>query len=528
MTIKRPSFEDTLIGYVQAGFQALECDTPEITRAENSIRRVAEQLGMNVYTWDVANGCNDDPPTEKKSPQQALDRVSSSVQGDGIFIFRNFHIFLRDPTVAQKWQLLVEQNMLSNAEHRCPVIILGTNVEMPKMLAATTTKIDFKLPTRDELETCFDFIHENAIQANPNRSEQTECPAEQRDKIIDSLRGLNAADAENVLSLCVIKHNGFADPVLMNTIEDEKAKILKRTNGLEYIHKDRIAEITDVGGFDLLKAWIEKRKVCFTPAAAENHIDPLKGVVLIGPPGTGKSLFGKVCAKVLEQPLVIADISSVFGSLVGQSEKQMDEMLASIDAMESAVILWDEADKMFSGAKDATGDSGVTRRIFGKALTWLQEKTSNVFVVMTMNSIAGIPPEFLRKGRFDEIFYTDLPAESERREIFEIHFKKRGVEDNFWSETEWEEVIKLTKNFVGSEIEDAVKTARLTAFTERGSGVPTFEEMKQCVKETITLAQLDKENIESIRKFCADRARPVSTVSRDKSKSGKSRNVTLT
>ncbi len=506
-------FTNKLVGYINSGFQAVQVDTPEITRAENAVRDAAERVGMPVFTWDIANGFNDEPPNEKKNPAQALDRVASSVEGNGVYIFRNFHVFLRDPIIAQKWQLLVEQNLLNNAQYRRPVVILGTNVEMPKMLKATTTAIDFSLPTRDELEQCFNFIQQGAIDANPDQEDTAACDDEQRNKIVDSLMGLSAQDAENVLSLCAWSHRGFNSADLLETIEDEKSKILKRSAGLEYIHKNRIPPVDDIGGFDLIKQWINQRKVCFTPAAAENHIDPMKGVVLLGAPGTGKSLFAKIVARELDLPLVIADVSSVFGSLVGQSEKQTDEMLAAIDAMDRAVVLWDEADKMFGGASDATGDSGVTRRIFGKILTWLQEKQSNVFVIMTMNRIKGIPPEFMRKGRFDEIFYTDLPDEKERKEILEIHLRKRGVDNpaDIFTEDEWKEVIKATQNFVGSELEDVVKSAKLVAFTERQAAEPRFDEMLKVIKETVTMATLDKENIDAIRAFCTERARPVSS-----------------
>ncbi len=493
----------------------------------------------SVYTWDIANGFSDDSPTDKKNPAQAMDRIASSVQSEGIFIFRNFHIWLRDPVLAQKWQLLIEQQMLSGdppeegaAPHRCPVVIVGTSVEMPNMLKSTTTELMFPLPDRSEMETAFNFVYEGALTVNPEHRDAIVCGDDQKDKIVDSLLGLAAQDAENVLSLCVVNHQGFNSPDLLETIEGEKAKILKRNSGLEYVHKNKIAHTADIGGFDNIKDWIEERKVCFTPAASENLIDPLKGVVLIGPPGTGKSLFGKAVARPLSLPLVICDVSAVFGSLVGQSEKNMDEMLASIDAMERAVVLWDEADKMFSGAKDAAGDSGVTRRIFGKVLTWLNEKTTNIFVVMTMNRIDGIPPEFLRKGRFDEIFYTDLPTAEERKEIISIHLRKRGCNDpeGLFTEDEWKEIVQVTDNLVGSELEDVVKSARLSAFTRTGTGRPEFTDMVRVATEMVPLSVLDKENVDSIRQFCRDRARPVSSSAKAVAHGGGrgNRNVTLT
>ena len=575
MNLVQQDFVDSIGYYIQSGRQALHVDTSEITRAEQGIKQAAEeiskpraarithleervaQLGqqitqlrndgrekavspliklqerlqgrldsqraeeeanrpdntqaMEFVTWDINNGFSDAP--QIKNPIQALGRVAEGMEGHVVCVFRNFHIFLRDPAVAQEWQLLVDRGMLSNSEYMRPVVIVGTNVEMPKMLQATTTVVDFPLPSEEELANVFDYVQAGARQSDLSKAQ---CSEEQRAKIVSSLRGLKSNEAGDVLALCVVKHGGFADEDLLETIEDEKAKMLKRTAGLTYVHKQKIASENEVGGFDVIKKWIAQRDVCFSAQAREHSIDPLKGLVLIGPPGTGKSLFGKVVARTLEQPLVIADISSVFGSLVGESEKRMREMLSTIDAMEQCVVLIDEADKVWGGANDSTGDSGVTRRIFGSFLTWLQEKQSQAFVIMTMNRIAGIPPEFLRKGRFDEIFYTDLPAEDERKEIFEIHLRKRGIENpsDVCSEDEWTELIAQTDGFVGSEIEDIVKSSRLTAFTDRNTGVPNFEELLVATKETVTLSVLDKENIEAIRKFCAERARPVSSSTR--------------
>ena len=591
MNIVQQDFVDAIAYYIQSGRQALFVDTSEITRAEQGVNQAAEDISltraarveklqkrlneleeraekfrsegraraaagvvelqsriqqhlstlqaaegsgtpennqpMGFVTCDINNGFTDAP--QITNPIKALQRVAEGMEGNVACVFRNFHIFLRDPAVAQEWQLLVDRGMLSNSDYMRPIIIVGTNVEMPKMLQATTTVVDFPLPSEDELANVFDYVQAGVRQSDLSKAQ---CTEEQRQKIISSLRGLKSNEAGDVLALCVVKHGGFAEEGLLETIEDEKAKLLKRTAGLTYVHKQKIASADEVGGFDVIKNWIAQRGVCFTAQAREHMIDPLKGLVLIGPPGTGKSLFGKVVARTLEQPLVIADISSVFGSLVGESEKRMREMLQTIDAMEQCVVLIDEADKVWGGANDSTGDSGVTRRIFGSFLTWLQEKESQAFVIMTMNRINGIPPEFLRKGRFDEIFYTDLPIEGERKAIFDIHLRKRGIEDpsSVCSEEEWHELVDQTDGFVGSEIEDVVKSARLASFTARNVGVPNFEELLLAIKETVTLSVLDKENIESIRKFCAERARPVSSSTRQAVSSGgrqRSRGVNL-
>jgi len=236
---------------------------------------------------------------------------------------------------------------------------------------------------------------------------------------------------------------------------------------------------------------------------------------------------GKSIARLLGLPLVILDFASVFVSLVGESERKLRDALRTVTALGGCVLLIDEADKAFGGAVDGNGDSGVTRRLFGQLLTWLTEKDDRTFVVLTMNRTRGIPPELLRKGRFDEVFYTDLPDEYERRAILSIHLGNRGIEPAIYNDKHWAELIRHTNEFVGSELEEVVKSARFLAFQGHGDGIPKFEELVAAITSTPPIARLDAENIKSIREFCKSRARPVARSKEMSPRLRSARNVSL-
>jgi SpoVK/Ycf46/Vps4 family AAA+-type ATPase len=240
----------------------------------------------------------------------------------------------------------------------------------------------------------------------------------------------------------------------------EKAAIVKKTGLLEVIDTD--TTLTDVGGLENLKDWLEARKDCFSEKARKFNITPPKGILLIGVPGTGKSLIAKAVASAWGRPMLRLDMGKVFGSLVGESESNLRKCLHMANAVSPCVLFVDELEKAFAGAKaGSSGDSGVTRRLFGSFLTWLQEKTADVFLVATANDVQDLPPELLRGGRFDSIFWVDLPDEIQRQEILSIHLKKVNRPVNMYN---IKELAQASTGFSGAEIEVWVKEALVNAF----------------------------------------------------------------
>jgi SpoVK/Ycf46/Vps4 family AAA+-type ATPase len=240
-----------------------------------------------------------------------------------------------------------------------------------------------------------------------------------------------------------------------------------------------------------------------------------RGVVLIGVPGSGKSVAAEsIIARELQLPMVVFNFSAVFNSLVGESERRMEEVLSLVKAIDGCVLLIDEADKALGGAADSVGDSGVTRRVFGSLLTWLANKNDRTFVVMTLNRVNGLPPELLRKGRFDELFYADVPNDEERRAIFDIHLVKRGISPKLYSSADWKKILSSSRDLVGAEIEAAVESARFESYQVDPSkkAVPSAEQLVAAATSIgITrVTRVDPENVKAIREFGATRARSVS------------------
>lgn len=505
--------------HIRAGYQCLYIATSEESRVELEIQRVAKKANFALVTWDCAEGFSIESLKNQEKyrmPPTALRELMNEnfvANPQTIFVFRDLDDFMADPGARRLLRSLVEANKLVNKRHKWPLVITSPRLSIHEKIKSCVTVLDFKLPNDDKLEKTFKFV-QTAIESakDPNRAA---CSDELRDSIVACLRGLTSTEAENALSRCIVRHQGFK-PDMLGTLKDEKAAIIKKSQVLTYIPEQKTASRDEIGGFDNLLTWLDRRKLAYSKEARKLQIDYPKGIVLLGIPGTGKSMIAKAIARLLGLPGYVMDVGAVFGHLVGESEQRMRDAIATIEAQQGAVLLLDEADKAFGGATDAQGDSGVTRRVFGTFLTWLAEKQDRTFVILTMNRTNGLPPEFLRAGRFDGVFFTDFPNAKERRQIFEIHFRKRGVEPSELGlgKEEWSEIVKKTENYVGSEIEEVVRESRYIAYEKRQVGVPEFEEMLEAISGIVPLAVRDPNAMEAIRAFCKNGATPVSTAER--------------
>lgn len=526
------NFSERVEHLIEAGFQALYIATAERGRCEDELAKVAENIGLEFITWDGVAGFS--VKDDVKDPIEALlslDGEQNPIwkgRNNILFVFRNLHVYLEDPGVRQAFQNLYYSRLLSNPDCKRPLVILSNTLQINAEIAPCISVVEFTLPDEKQLDTIFKEV-EAGIEIDASRpGAVAKYNKEMQSRVVQAMRGLTTLEAENVLSYSLRVARGFS-PELIDTIEDQKASALEKSEVLTYVPKDRIATMDQIGGYEELKEFIAQRKLAYTKAAREVGLDLPRGIALIGPPGTGKSIVGKVIARELQLPLVIFNFANVFGSLVGESERKMRTALNTIDALDGAVALIDEGDKALGGANDSSGDSGVTRRVFGQLLTWLTEKTSSTFMVMTMNRTKGIPSEFLRKGRWDEVFYTDLPDAVEREQILEIHLKKRGVDIKplLKADKTWADLLAATDRFVGSELEQIVCDARFISFANRKSGQPTADELIECAKKIVPLADSEKDNIDEIRRMCEGRARPVSKQRKTTTTKPKSRQTTL-
>ncbi len=521
------TFQERITHLIESGFQAIYITTGERSRCEDELSKVAEKIRMEFITWDSVNGFSENG--ECKDPLEALQSMTESENAwsrrNILFVMRNMHGYLSgEGAIRQSFQNLYYGRMFSNQEAKRPIIILAGSQEIHPEIQQCITMAEFSLPSETELTKVFTDVADS-IEIDPNRPGAVATDDDElKARAIQAMRGLTTIEAENILCYSLRVNRGYKQS-LIDTIEDQKALTIEKSEILTYVPKDRILTMDQIGGYDELKDFMAQRRLAYSRKARELKMDMPRGIVLLGPPGTGKSVVGKVIARELGQPLVILNISAVFGSLVGESERRIRTALATIDALDGAVVLVDEAEKALGGAVESVGDSGVSRRVFGVLLTWLTEKTSRTFVVMTMNRTLGIPPEFLRRGRFDEIFYTDLPDVVERDEILKIHCKKRNIDPMVYKPEDWLLLVERTGRCVGSELEQMVCDARFASFASRQEGVPTIEELIKAIP-LAPIADAEKENIDNIRKMCEDRARPVSRQRADK-KDKKSRTLVV-
>lgn len=520
-------FTKNLNEHIRAGYQVLVVNTCEESRAENEINQLARKINWGTLIWDAANGFTapqemqsdlDDP--KYKNPLRALEALADDklISGDLFVIFRDLDDFMRDPVVCRHIRSLEQGNRMVNRKRHCPLIVITSQLNVPAKLKPSMTVIDFKLPDEEALLRTIDFVQSSIADKAAGKAN---LDGVLRRQLAVNMLGLTNSEAENCLSRCLIIHDGFKDAML-DTIKDEKASIIKKDGILTYIPVEDIASFDDIGGYDQYTAWLSKRKLAYTDEARELNIDYPKGCVLLGLPGTGKSMVAKATCHVMNLPGYILDIGSLFGSLVGESEKRTRDVLRQIDAQRGCVLVIDEADKALSNAVSSRGDSGVTQRVFGTILSWLAENRSKTFCIMTLNRTEGLPPELLRAGRFDKMFYTDLPTEAERRQIMEIHFRRRGVDPATlgFDDDDWSAIVDATDGYVGAELEEAVVDARAAALeasagTDEVTGTPNFDQLMKSVKDVIPLTRHDPEGMQQIREFCQNKGVSVSSAARE-------------
>ena len=313
-------------------------------------------------------------------------------------------------------------------------------------------------------------------------------------------------EAENAFALAMV-NDGKLDAGDINIILEEKMQVIRKTGMLEYVQSD--LGIDDIGGLDNLKKWLLKRNNSWSERAKKYCIPAPKGVLVTGVPGCGKSLTAKAMSTIWQLPLLRLDLGKIFSGIVGSSEENMRKAIATVEAVAPAILWVDEIEKGLNGVS-SSNDSGVSSRIFGTFLTWMQEKTAPVFVIATANNIDKLPPELLRKGRFDEIFFVDLPTINERKEIFKVHLQKRLKDAEVCTEVKPNDeklistLAKMTEGFIGSEIEQVVISALCDAFFEnRALKINDFE---KAIANTVPLSQTQKEQILAIRAWANIRA----------------------
>ena len=496
---------------LKARFPFIYISTYEEDRATKFIKSIVSNQAQIKYpreilVWTQSLGLkNGDNAIANTTTPNKLIEFIEKYDKDAVFILYDFHVFFgnkqrpADPIVVRALRDLIPTLKTGNV--RKSVIFISPELVIPESMQKDIVIYDFPLPKLEEIKDRLNKM----ISVN-KRIDVDTLSEEDKDKLCKAALGLTMQEAENAFALAMVQ-DGILNKNDIKVILEEKMQVIRKTGMLEYVQSEY--GIEDIGGLDNLKKWLLKRNNSWSERAKKYCLPSPKGVLVTGIPGCGKSLTAKAMSTIWQLPLLRLDIGKIFSGIVGSSEENMRKAIATVEAVAPAILWVDEIEKGLNGV-GSSNDSGVSSRIFGTFLTWMQEKTAPVFVIATANNINNLPPELLRKGRFDEIFFVDLPTFAERKEIFKVHLKKRlkdaDVCKNVKPDDEGlvDKLASLTEGFIGSEIEQVVIAALCDAFFEnRALEITDFE---KAISNTVPLSTTQKEQILRIREWANVRA----------------------
>jgi ATP-dependent 26S proteasome regulatory subunit len=497
-----PRFVQELDTLVRARYPLIYLVTFEEQRIEAILAQLAQSHGKALFTWSVTRGLRKAGAGRgagaeaAREPMEALLAVEKLTE-PALVVLQDFHPYLSDPAVVRALRDLAR----SLKSTYTTLMLLSPVLTIPPELEKEITVLDVPLPTFREL---YDLLKEIVSVLREEKRATIDLKRDEAEQLIKAALGLTLSEAENAFAKAVAEDERL-DRDDIQLILDEKRQVIRKSGLLEYFPSDE--KLADVGGLDQLKVWLTRRGAAFGEAARKFGLPEPKGVLLLGVQGCGKSLTAKAIASQWRLPLLRLDVGKIFSGLIGSSEENLRRAIRVAESVAPAVLWVDEIEKGLSGvASSGQTDGGVTARIFGALLTWLQEKTAPVFVVATANRIELLPPELLRKGRFDEIFFIDLPSPAERKEIFRIHVARRGRDPGAY---DLDALALAAKEFSGAELEQVVISALYDAFAE-GKELEQ-RHLLQAIQETVPLATTVREDVDRLREWARIRTRPASS-----------------
>ncbi len=499
---------------VKARYPLLYILSAEEERVEAALMELCRISGLQFRRWSITEGLRDgqgETVQEAKDPLKVLQWLSDSTE-QCLLVLRDFHIFLKDFNAVRRLRDL-HRKLPFERKH---AVILSPTLFVPPELAKEVTLIDYPLPDVTEIGEIVDKIAKS-MKAKHNRELRVMEDSDERQSVVEAALGLCRHEIEAVMAKSLVERGNLEVEVILS----DKEQLIRKSGTLEYYHPRE--DFSDIGGLDNLKGWLRKRRNAFSTRAAEFGIPKPRGILLLGVPGCGKSLTAKAVGAYWKMPLLRLDVGRVFSSYVGSSEENMRNAIKIAESVAPSILWLDEMEKGFSGSQSSGySDGGTTSRVFGSFVTWLQEKTAPVFVLATANNVSQMPPELLRKGRFDEIFFVDLPSPEEREVVLGIHLEKRKrAPDRF----DLAALSDAMQDFSGSEIEQVIISGLYDAFDQEQE--LTTEHLLQAAFETVPLARTMKEEIEAMREWARVRARKASSVSAER-KQVEDRKIDLT
>jgi ATP-dependent 26S proteasome regulatory subunit len=484
------NFAEQFDSYVCARFTLIVVVTEEEERAIDIVKNVCEQKNRTCLSWDIADGFTvlngkTAQETKVKDPLMALEQMEKIGQENNgaIFVFKDFHDFWDNPPIKRKLRSLSQKL----TQTRTSLVVTTPSSRIPDELHDEAVVVQLARPTADDLEVVLDQL---VLQANVDIT----LTDSGKEKIVQAAMGMTASQARRVFSKAVVTC-GRLDDRSIPLITEEKAQMVRQSEALEFINAQETSET--VGGLGVLKDWLRLREKAFTKDARDYGLPSPKGIALIGIPGTGKSLTAKMISSLWQLPLLRLDVGALYGSLVGESEDRTRRALHIAETISPCILWVDEMEKAFAFG---SGDGGTSQRVFATLLTWMQDKKAPCFVVATANNIAALPPELMRKGRFDEIFFLDLPHTEERKEIFAAHLKKRRRAPR---DFDLARLAKESEGYVGAEIEQAIIDAMYNAFGDNMREI-TVEDISSCLKRQVPLSVSQRENVQALRLWLQD------------------------
>jgi hypothetical protein len=498
----QPRFVTDLDTLIRARYPLVYLVSWEEQRLDGILQELAGRHGKVLVSWSITRGLRRIggaralPPLETgKNPAEMLATIGKLGE-PSLVVLKDFHPFLNDPAVVRALRELA-QDLKSTYT---TVILLSPVLQIPVELEKEISVLDVPLPSFRDL---YQLLKEIVTVVRQGRRATVELSREQAEQLIKAAQGLTLSEAENAFAKA-IANDGVLDADDVKLVLDEKRQVIRKSGLLEFVSVEE--DLGTVGGLDLLKQWLGNRAAAFGEPARKFGLPAPKGLLLLGVQGCGKSLTAKAIANQWRLPLLRLDMGRIFSNFIGSSEENVRRAIRVAESVAPAVLWVDEIEKGLSGtASSGVVDGGVAARVFGAFLTWLQEKTAPVFVVATANQIDLLPPELLRKGRFDEIFFIDLPAMAERREIWSIHLQRRGRDPAHYDLVE---LAQLSEGYSGAEIEQAVIAALHFAFAE--STELTQLHLVRALREAVPLATTMGEEIGKQREWAKTRTRPAS------------------
>jgi ATP-dependent 26S proteasome regulatory subunit len=496
-------FHDELELLIRARYPILYVISSEETRVQEAVSDIAAKRRKKVFEWTCTNGLvpsgtsiqsQKNRNAATKDPLAALDMVIEQVE-PALFVFKDFHPFLTRNHFAVIRKL--KDIALHLKDSFKTILLVSPVLEIPAELEKEITVLNFPLPTREDLSALLDRIMAEVKEVKQVAIELGETD---RARLLQAALGLTLGEAENVFAKIVVKEQRLSGEDV-HEVFAEKQQIIRKSGLLEYCATTE--SFSQVGGLAVLKDWLNKRAAAFTDEARAFGLPAPKGILMLGVQGCGKSLCAKAVSTQWQLPLLRFDMGRMFGSLIGSSEENTRRAIAVAESVAPAILWVDEIDKAFAGSQgSAMADGGTTARVFGTFLTWLSEKTAPVFVVATANDISQLPPELMRKGRLDEIFFVDLPGVEEREEIFRIHLAKRGRDASVFDTAA---CAAASRDLSGAEIEESINSALYDAFHARCEVTTTH--ILSALAQTVPLSKTMDEQISRLRHWADGRAR---------------------